>query len=60
MRASREEQAGRGSEPVGRALEPAGRAPKPAGGRTGEREKDGPGPVMISDTLCPAVHILGT
>ena len=23
-------------------------------------EKDGPGPVMVSDTLCPAVHILGT
>ena len=22
--------------------------------------KDGPGPVMVSDTLCPAVHILGT
>ena len=25
-----------------------------------EEEKDGPGPVMVSDTLCPAVHILGT
>ena len=25
-----------------------------------EAEKDGPGPVMVSDTLCPAVHILGT
>ena len=24
------------------------------------KEKDGPGPVMVSDTLCPAVHILGT
>ena len=23
-------------------------------------EKDGPGPVMVSDTFCPAVHILGT
>ena len=23
-------------------------------------EKDGPGPVMVSNTLCPAVHILGT
>ena len=23
-----------------------------------EREKDGPGPVMVSDTLCPAVHIV--
>ena len=23
-------------------------------------EKDGPGPVMVSDNLCPAVHILGT
>ena len=23
-------------------------------------KKDGPGPVMVSDTLCPAVHILGT
>ena len=23
-------------------------------------EKDGPGPVMVSDTLCSAVHILGT
>ena len=22
--------------------------------------KDGPGPVRVSDTLCPAVHILGT
>ena len=22
--------------------------------------KDGPGPVMVSDTLCPAVHILET
>ena len=39
------------------------------GGREREREeererkrerKDGPGPVMVSDTLCPAVHILGT
>ena len=27
--------------------------------RTGKK-KDGPGPVMVSDTLCPAVHILGT
>ena len=25
-----------------------------------EELKDGPGPVMVSDTLCPAVHILGT
>ena len=25
-----------------------------------EVKKDGPGPVMVSDTLCPAVHILGT
>ena len=25
-----------------------------------EKRKDGPGPVMVSDTLCPAVHILGT
>ena len=24
------------------------------------KEKDGPGPVMVSDTICPAVHILGT
>ena len=24
------------------------------------KKKDGPGPVMVSDTLCPAVHILGT
>ena len=23
-------------------------------------KKDGPGPVMVSDTLCPAVHILET
>ena len=23
-------------------------------------KKDGPGPVMFSNTLCPAVHILGT
>ena len=28
--------------------------------RLREKEKDGPGPVMVSDTLCPAVHILGT
>ena len=26
----------------------------------GKKEKDGPGPVVVSDTLCPAVHILGT
>ena len=25
-----------------------------------EEKKDGPGPVMVSDTLCPAIHILGT
>ena len=25
-----------------------------------ERENDGPGPVMVSSTLCPAVHILGS
>ena len=25
-----------------------------------EKKKDGPGPVMVSDTLCPAVHILGS
>ena len=25
-----------------------------------KEKKDGPGPVMVSDTLCPAVHILGT
>ena len=25
-----------------------------------ERLKDGPGPVMVSDVLCPAAHILGT
>ena len=25
-----------------------------------EEKKDGPGPVMVSDTLCPSVHILGT
>ena len=25
-----------------------------------ERKKDGPGPVMVSSTLCPAVHILGS
>ena len=24
-----------------------------------KERKDGPGPVMVSDTLCPAVHILG-
>ena len=36
------------------------------GGRSNEEEEgsrrktDGPGPVMVSDTLCPAVHILGT
>ena len=32
------------------------------GGRKQGREgrKDDPGPVMVSDTLCPAVHILGT
>ena len=26
----------------------------------GKNSKDGPGPVMVIDTLCPAVHILGT
>ena len=26
----------------------------------GKKKKYGPGPVMVSDTLCPAVHILGT
>ena len=25
-----------------------------------KEKKDGPGLVMVSDTLCPAVHILGT
>ena len=25
-----------------------------------EEKKDGSGPVMVSDTLCPAVDILGT
>ena len=25
-----------------------------------EGKKDGPGPVIVSDTLCPAVHIFGT
>ena len=25
-----------------------------------ERQKDGLGPVMVSDSFCPAVHILGT
>ena len=25
-----------------------------------KEKKDGPGPVMVSETLCPAVHILGT
>ena len=31
-------------------------------GKIGKEEqgKDGPGPVMVSDTLCPALHILGT
>ena len=29
-------------------------------GKEGKRRKDDPGPVMVSDTLCPAVHILGT
>ena len=29
-----------------------------SGGMRGR--KDGPGPVMVIDTLCPAVHILGT
>ena len=28
--------------------------------KRGKQGKDGPGPVMVSDTLCPAVHILGT
>ena len=28
--------------------------------KEGKEGKDGPGPVMVSDTLCPAVHILGT
>ena len=25
-----------------------------------KKKKDGPGPVMVSDTLCPAVRIIGT
>ena len=25
-----------------------------------KKKKDSQGPVMVSDTLCPAVHILGT
>ena len=25
-----------------------------------DERKDGPGPVMVSSTLCPAVHILGS
>ena len=25
-----------------------------------KRKKDGPWPVRVSDSLCPAVHILGT
>ena len=32
----------------------------PSVGHRDKRIKDGPGPVMVSDTLCPAVHILGT
>ena len=27
---------------------------------TKEKKKDGPGPVMVRDTLCPVVHILAT
>ena len=29
-------------------------------GTRSECKKDSPGPVMVSDTLCPAVHMLGT
>ena len=35
-------------------------AERPGGEDRGKKRKDGPGPVMVSDTLCPAVHILGT
>ena len=30
------------------------------GGRKVKGGKDGPGPVIVSDILCPAIHILGT
>ena len=49
-----EEEGGRRDEEEGGMRRKEGR-----GGRRDE-EKDGPGPVMVSDTLCPAVHILGT
>ena len=67
------EPAGRTPDPAGRSLEPAGRALEPAGrpgaswegqlrgrggGRRQRERKDGPGPVMVSDTLCPAVNVL--
>ena len=59
----RRREGGRRGEKV-RAREKKGMARK-ANRREGEerrrgRRKDGPGPVMFSNTVCPAVHILGT
>ena len=34
--------------------------PPPEAQNSYEYKKDGPGPVMVSDTLCPTVRILGT
>ena len=59
-------QPGGPSDSARKGLRSALRASKPAerprGGNRGTdgEEKDGPGPVMVSDTFCPAVHILGT
>ena len=36
-----------------------GRMGKRGRGNRG-RKKNGPRPIMVSDTLCPALHILGT
>ena len=48
--------AGRGRK---RDKEEGGTRRKEGRGRRDEEKKVGPGPVMVSDTLCPAVHILG-
>ena len=41
----------------GRKISPFYRTSSPTGAAA---QKDGPGPVMVSSTLCSAVHILGT
>ena len=53
----RRDLAGAGGFPVHAPLIVAG---EPLTGERNREKKDGPGPVMVSDTLCPAVHILGT